>query len=184
MGEFIMKQKYCFIIDKNGKPLAPTKKWDMVYRKLKNRTAKIIRKKPFTVQFLDKEIPEDVVIKSTLCLDPGKTTGVAVVKNDTHEVVFRAEFTIDAHKIAKKMKERNEFKRRRKYYQRKKRIRRAIKCGTIFEGIKEFKFPKMKSGIKCKHIRPKSPRYLNRKKKYNGSHHCFNLVTLAVAGSL
>ena len=161
-----MKQKYCYVIDKTGKPLAPTKKWDMVYRKLKNGTAKIVRKKPFTIQFLDKEVKEEEIIKCTLCLDPGKTTGIAVIKSNTKEVVFLAEFEINSHKIAEKLERRRNFRRLRKSYQRKKRIRRAKKCGTIFEGEREFKFPKMKSGIKCKYIRPKSPRYLNRKKKH------------------
>ena len=161
-----MKQKYCYVVDKTCKPLAPTKKWDMIYRKLKNGTAKIVRKKPFVVQFLDKEIPEDEIVKSTLCLDPGNTTGIAVIKRDTNDVVFLGEFIADSHKISKKLKQRKEFKRRRKYYLRKKRIRRAIKCGTVFKGKKEFKFPGMKKGIKCEYIRPKSPKYHNRKKKH------------------
>jgi len=164
-----MKQRYCYIIDKNGKPLAPTKKWDMVYRKLRNGTAKIVRKKPFAVQFLDKQISDEKVTESTLCLDPGRTTGIAVIKNDTNEVVFLAEVEINAHKIAERVKKRKLYRNLRKKYQRQKRIRRALKYGTYFEGIREFKFPKMESGIKCKYIRPKSPRYLNRKRKFKHS---------------
>jgi hypothetical protein len=158
-----MSQKFCYVVDKNGNPLAPTRKWCFVYKMLRKGKARIVRRKPFTVKLLYLEVPKDKITKCTLCIDPGKTTGIAIIKNDTHEVVFQSESIIEAHKNKEKLERRKLFKQNRKKYQRQKRIRRAKKASTIFNGEKEFYYPKMNKPIKIKYIKPKEPRYLNRK---------------------
>ena len=41
------------VIAPNGKELEPTKRYDYIYKKLRRREAKVVRKIPFTVQILN-----------------------------------------------------------------------------------------------------------------------------------
>ncbi|MFN3978714.1 MAG: RRXRR domain-containing protein [Sulfurihydrogenibium azorense] len=41
-----------YVISKEGKPLMPTKRYGKVRRLLKQGLAKVIRRKPFTIQYM------------------------------------------------------------------------------------------------------------------------------------
>ncbi|MFW6247040.1 MAG: RRXRR domain-containing protein, partial [bacterium] len=73
-----------FIKDKNGKLGHPTKKGQMITRKLKNGTAKIVNrtKDTLTVQFTDKEFRDEDTVDAEFrfSIDPGMTIGFALFK--------------------------------------------------------------------------------------------------------
>ena len=76
-----------YVLSKKGKPLMPTKRFGKVRRMLKNGQAKVVKRKPFTIQLLY----ETTYYTQPLILgvDPGRTNiGIAVVKKDTREPVF------------------------------------------------------------------------------------------------
>ena len=43
---------FVYVLNKNGEPLMPTKRFGKVRRMLKNKQAKVIKRSPFTVQLL------------------------------------------------------------------------------------------------------------------------------------
>src|SRR6056297_1968699 len=81
-----------FIKDKHGKLGHPTKKGNMVTRKLKNGTAKIISrtKDTLTVQFIDKEFKDEdtVDVEFRVGIDPGMTVGFSLYK------IFKEKITL------------------------------------------------------------------------------------------
>lgn len=78
-----------YVLSKAGKPLMPTTRCGHVRHLLKQKKAKVVATKPFTIQLLY-DCPEGVQ-SLVLGIDPGRTNiGVAVVKEDG-EPVFSAE---------------------------------------------------------------------------------------------
>ena len=81
-----MKQERiaAYVLSKEGKPLDPTKRAGKVRRMLKSKEAKVIRRKPFTIQLLIDTT--NYTKKYTLGVDAGfQHVGISVV-NDTEEV--------------------------------------------------------------------------------------------------
>ena len=70
-----------YVLNKDGKPLMPTTRgWHVRYL-LKEKKARVVTSKPFTIQLLYET--DDVVQPLYLGIDPGRTNiGVAVVKTD------------------------------------------------------------------------------------------------------
>ncbi len=71
-----------YVISKNGQPLMPTKRSGKVYRLLKSKQAKVVRRCPFTIKLLYE--PESLVVQEVvLGQDTGsKHIGTACVSND------------------------------------------------------------------------------------------------------
>src|SRR5436305_9448373 len=101
-----------YVVSKEGKPLDPTKRAGKVRRLLKSGQAKVLRRKPFTIQLL---IDTTSYKKNyTLGVDAGyQHVGLAVVSGT--EEVFSAEL-----ELLTGQKERNE---ERKSYRRTRRGR-------------------------------------------------------------
>lgn len=59
-----------YVISKDGQPLMPTKRSGKVYRLLKNKQAKVIRRCPFTIQLLYE--PETMIVQEVVL---GQDTG-------------------------------------------------------------------------------------------------------------
>lgn len=153
-----------YVLSKAGKPLMPTTRCGHVRHLLKQKKAKVVATKPFTIQLLY-ECPEE---KQPLVLgiDPGRTNiGVAVVKEDG-EPVFSAEVRTRNKEIPKLMTSRRAFRQaHRRLGRRKVRQRRAKKAGTVIPGgsIKRV-LPGCEEPIECKLIRNKEVRFNNRKR--------------------
>lgn len=70
-----------YVLNKDGKPLMPTTRCGHVRYLLKEKKARVVKTKPFTIQLLYET--NDVVQPLYLGIDPGRTNiGVAVVKTD------------------------------------------------------------------------------------------------------
>lgn len=101
-----------YVLNQNGQPLMPTKRLGKVRRWLNNKEAKVIRRKPFTIQFLRETTYH--VQPMNLGVDSGYNhIGISVVTEK--EEVFSAEVT-----LLQGQKERNE---ERAMYRRNRRSR-------------------------------------------------------------
>src|SRR5256714_7455847 len=109
-----------FLVDTNKQPLDPVHPgWA---RKLLNTgQAAVFRRYPFTL-ILKKEVAEEVARPLRLKLDPGsKTTGFAIVDDQSGEVAFAAELTHRGQQIKNALHARRAVRRSRR--QRKTRYR-------------------------------------------------------------
>lgn len=153
-----------YVLSKAGKPLMPTTRCGHVRHLLKQKKAKAVATKPFTIQLLY-DCPEGVQ-PLVLGIDPGRTNiGVAVVKEDG-EPVFSAEVRTRNKEIPKLMTSRRVFRQaHRRLGRRKVRQRRARKAKTVVaDGVIERTLPGCEKAIVCKLIRNKEARFNNRKR--------------------
>ena len=73
---------YVYVLDKDGKPLMPTRRYGWVRRTLKSSRARAVTTVPFTIR-LTYEPETHVVQDITLGIDPGRTNiGLAAVTDD------------------------------------------------------------------------------------------------------
>ena len=109
-----------FVLDTNKQPLDPVHPgW--ARKLLSSGQAAVLRRYPFTL-ILKKEVPQPVTQPLHLKLDPGsKTTGLALVNNQSDEVVFAAELTHRGQQIKQALDARRAVRRSRR--QRKTRYR-------------------------------------------------------------
>ena len=119
-----------YVLNKDGKPLMPTTRCGHIRYLLKEKKARVVASKPFTIQLLYET--NDVVQPLYLGIDPGRTNiGVAVVKTDG-TAVFTAHLETRNKEIPKLMKKRKDSRRaRRTNCRRCRRQRRAKANDTI-----------------------------------------------------
>ena len=119
-----------YVLNKDGKPLMPTTRGGHVRYLLKEKKARVVTSKPFTIQLLYET--DDVVQPLYLGIDPGRTNiGVAVVKTDG-TAVFTAHLETRNKEIPKLMQGRKKARRARRTNGRRcRRQRRAKANGTI-----------------------------------------------------
>ena len=109
-----------YVLDINGHPLMPTKRFGKVRRMLRDGQAKVISREPFTIKLLY-ETKTNVVQDCTLGIDTGsKYIGAAVVSNG--RVLYASEVKIKDD-IKGKMDRRRSYRRDRR--NRKTRYRKA-----------------------------------------------------------
>lgn len=111
-----------YVISKDGQPLMPTKRSGKVYRLLKSKQAKVVRRCPFTIQLLYE--PETTIVQEVvLGQDTGsKHIGTACVANN--EVLYQSQIELRTD-IKSKMDGRRQsrkFRRNRKTRYRKPRF--------------------------------------------------------------
>lgn len=111
-----------YVISKDGQPLMPTKRSGKVYRLLKNKQAKVVRRCPFTIQLLYE--PETTIVQEVILgQDTGsKHIGTACVANN--EVLYQSQVELRTD-IKSKMDGRRQarrFRRNRKTRYRKSRF--------------------------------------------------------------
>ena len=153
-----------YVLSHNGRPLMPTTRCGHVRILLKEKKARVVERKPFTIQ-LDFET-EEVTQTLYLGIDPGRTNvGVAVVRKDG-ECVFSAQLTTRNKDVPKLMKARKQYRMaHRRLKRRCKRQRRAKAAGTISpKGALNRMLPGCKEPITCKGIRNKEARFNNRRR--------------------
>ena len=111
-----------YVISKDGQPLMPTKRNGKVYRLLKNKQAKVVRRCPFTIKLLYE--PESLVVQEVvLGQDTGsKHIGTACVAND--EVLYQSqvELRTDIKSNMDGRRQARRFRRNRKTRYRKPRF--------------------------------------------------------------
>lgn len=109
-----------YVISKDGQPLMPTKRSGKVYRLLKNKQAKVVKRCPFTIQLLYE--PETAVVQEVvLGQDTGsKHIGTACIANG--EVLYQSQVELRTD-IKSKMDGRRQTRRSRR--NRKTRYRKA-----------------------------------------------------------
>jgi len=101
------------VLDTSKKPLAPTTP-RRARLLLKKGKAAVFRRYPFTI-ILKREVVNPATPDLKLKIDPGsKTTGVAIVNQQTGEVVFAAEIEHRGHEIKKRLDERRAYRRNRR----------------------------------------------------------------------
>lgn len=109
-----------YVLDINGHPLMPTKRFGKVRRMLRDGQAKVISREPFIIKLLH-ETKTNVVQDCTLGIDTGsKYIGAAVVSNG--RVLYASEVKIKDD-IKGKMDRRRSYRRDRR--NRKTRYRKA-----------------------------------------------------------
>ena len=128
-----------YVISKNGQPLMPTKRSGKVYRLLKSKQAKVVRRCPFTIKLLYE--PESLVVQEVvLGQDTGsKHIGTACVSNDN--VLYQSNVEI-RNNIKSKMDSRRQarrFRRNRKTRYRQSRFlnrKNSIKLNRLPPSVK------------------------------------------------
>jgi len=147
-----------FIVDKNGNRGHPTKKGQMITRKIKNGTAKIISrtKDSLTVKFLDREFKDEDTVDAEfrVGLDPGMTIGFAIYKifNQTITLLISGEAETRSSDITKNLIERKIYRRKRRYNRRKNILRKYDKA--------KFRHPIWKNRT-CLKFRPTHKHLIN-----------------------
>ena len=119
-----------YVLSKNGKPLMPTTRCGHVRHLLKQKKARVVDAKPFTIQLLyDCEEGTQPIV---LGIDPGRTNiGLCAVREDTGEPVFTAQVETRNKEIPKLMANRKAFRQKhRSCGRRKVRQRRACAHNT------------------------------------------------------
>lgn len=117
---------FVYVLDKNGQPLMPTRRFGKVRRLLRDKQAKVVSSCPFTIRLLY-EPKTKIVQEVILGVDTGsKHVGVACIGND--KVLYQAQVEL-RDDIKKKMDRRRVFRRNRR--NRKTRYR---KCRFLNRG--------------------------------------------------
>lgn len=156
-----MKTKYVYVISKTGKALMPTKRFGKVKRMLKAGQAKVIRRKPFTIQ-LEYETTS-YTQEISLGIDPGGKDIAVVARKENGEIVYAGHLETRSKEVAENMNERKMHRRNRRQNRRIVKKRRAKKAKTAFEE-KTYRIAGMKEDLHCKRIKPKAIRFHNRKR--------------------
>ena len=95
-----------YVISKDNEPLMPTKRFGKVRRMLKDKRAKVVQTKPFTIKLLFEttNYTEDLV----LGIDTGRTNiSITVSNKSTGEALYSSELETRNKEVPKLMEERN-----------------------------------------------------------------------------
>ena len=107
-----------YVINKDGHPLMPMKRCGKVRRMLNSKRAKVVQREPFTIQLLYETT--DFVQSVDLGIDAGsQTIGVSACTEGREVYAAEVENRTD---VTKKLAERREYRRSRRY--RKRRYRK------------------------------------------------------------
>lgn len=148
-----------YVISKDGQPLMPTKRSGKVYRLLKNKHAKVVRRCPFTIKLLYE--PETVVVQEVvLGQDTGsKHVGTACAANG--EVLYQSqvELRTDIKTKTDGRRQARRFRRNRKTRYRKVRFlnrKNSTKLNRLPPSVKHKVQAHIDEIESCKKILPVS----------------------------
>ena len=110
-----------YVIDQNNQPLMPTKRAGKVYRLLRDKKAKVVRKEPFTIKLLY-ETKTNIVQDLTLGVDTGSSKIGCAVVDEKQNVLYLSEVEV-RNDITKKMDRRRTCRRDKR--NRKTRYRKS-----------------------------------------------------------
>lgn len=152
-----------YVISKNGEPLMPTKRHAKVRILLKQKKARVVTLKPFTIQLLyDTTTYTQCIVAG---YDPGRTyLSITVLKEENGEVLNSSELISRNKEVPKLMLERKMHRMIRRHNRRMKKIRRAKRHDTYFRAPKQVIQPGTKEPITVKYIMCKQAKFNNRKR--------------------
>lgn len=155
-----------YVLNKEGKPLMPTKRCGHVRILLKEKKAIVVERLPFTIQL--KYNTPDITQDLYLGIDPGRTNiGLAVIDSKGSSV-FTAKVITRNKDIPKLMKSRKCYRQNhRKYGRRDKRRRRARKTGTTKAPVFYRKLPGCEKLIEVHDIKNKEAKF-NHRTRHSG----------------
>ena len=124
-----------FILDKNLKPLDPCHQ-ARARELLKKGRAKVFKRYPFTIVLVDRTVEESVVHAHRIKIDPGsKTTGIAIVQEETGRVTNALEITHRGQQIKASLESRRALRRgrrnRKTRYRQPRFLNRTRKKGWL-----------------------------------------------------
>ena len=156
-----------YVLDKQGQPLMPTKRFGKVRRMLRDKLAKVVSVKPFVIQLLYK--PKTHVTQPLHGgTDPGRENIGTSVINDKGEILYSSTTESRNKEIPRLMAERKAHRQASRRGERLRRKRRAKKYGTITDFPKGRKLPGYENGILAlKDIINTEARFNNRKRSEN-----------------
>ena len=83
--------RYVYVLDMDGNPIMPTKRFGKVRRMLKSGQAKAVSTVPFTIR-LTYQTKTHVIQPVTVGIDPGRTNiGLAAVRSDGTDLIYLRE---------------------------------------------------------------------------------------------
>jgi 5-methylcytosine-specific restriction endonuclease McrA len=124
-----------FVLDKNLTPLDPCHRARA--RELLNKgRAKVFKRYPFTIVLQDRTVEESTVHPHRIKIDPGsKTTGIAVVQEETGRVTNALEISHRGQQIKDSLESRKALRRGRRYrktrYRKPRFLNRTRKPGWL-----------------------------------------------------
>ena len=152
-----------YVLDKDGNPLMPTKRFGHVRRMLKSGQAKVVSTKPFVIQ-LQYE-PTKYTQPLYGGTDPGRTNIGEAMVNQKGEVVYAAQVKSRNKDIPKLMAERAAHRKASRRGERLRRKRRAKKNGTATDFPEGRKLPGYRDGtMALKDIINTESKFNNRKR--------------------
>lgn len=110
-----------YVLDINGHPLMPTKRFGKVRRMLRDGQAKVVSREPFTIKLLY-ETKTNIIQDLTLGVDTGSSKIGCAVVDEKQNVLYLSEVEI-RNDITKKMDRRRSFRQNRR--SRKTRYRKV-----------------------------------------------------------
>lgn len=124
-----------FVLDKNLKPLDPCHP-ARARELLKQRRAKVFKRYPFTIVLQDRTVSESVTHPHRIKIDPGsKTTGIAVVQEETGRVTNALEISHRGQQIKDSLESRRALRRgrrnRKTRYRKPRFLNRTRKDGWL-----------------------------------------------------
>ena len=134
-----------YVLDKDGRPQMPTRRFSHVRRLLKSGKAKAVSTKPFVIQLLYESSHFTQPLYGGT--DPGRTNIGEAVINEKGEVVYEAHVISRNKKIPKLMAKRKAHRQASRRGERLRRKRRARKCGTTTTFPEGRKLPGYKDGV-------------------------------------
>ena len=154
---------YVYVLDVNGKPLMPTKRFGKVRRMLKSGKAVAVTTVPFTIRLTyepETKITQDVI----LGIDPGRTNiGLAGVKN-SGRCLYASECETRNKEIPKLMRKRKQYRQVSRRGERLARKRLAKKLGTTMKHLMERMLPGCEKPVQVKDIINTEACFNNRKR--------------------
>lgn len=152
-----------YVLDREGNPLMPTKRFGHVRRLLKSGQAKAVSTKPFVVQLLYESTNFTQPLYGGT--DPGRTNIGESVVNRKGEVIYEAHVTTRNKDMPKLMAKRKIHRQASRRGERLRRKRRAKAHGTLTEFPDGRKLPRYKDGVLgLKDIINTESKFANRKR--------------------
>ena len=106
--------RYVLVLSSDRKPLDPCHP-ARARRLLKRGRAAVLRRYPFTIILKDRTAAESATHRYRLKIDPGsRTTGLAIICEDTGRLVWAAEIQHRGHEIHRQMMKRRQLRRARR----------------------------------------------------------------------
>ena len=153
---------YVYVLDKDGKPLMPTRRYGWVRRTLKSSRARAVTTVPFTIR-LTYEPETHVVQDITLGIDPGRTNiGLAAVTDDGR-CLYSAHCAARNKEVPKLMAERRQHRQASRRGERLARKRLAKCLGTTRQSVMERMLPGYGKPVQVKDIINTEARFNNRR---------------------